>query len=58
MLIIAALRILLAPLIETIILQDRLEYLLENRIKNSYLMPLFNENISPRNICLVSMKNI
>ncbi|CAD5228941.1 unnamed protein product [Bursaphelenchus okinawaensis] len=50
-----ALRLLIAPLIETVILYDRQEYLKEHGI-TSKLIPLFNPNISPRNTALISIK--
>uniref|UniRef100_A0A915EE87 Methyltransferase domain-containing protein n=1 Tax=Ditylenchus dipsaci TaxID=166011 RepID=A0A915EE87_9BILA len=50
-----ALRLILAPLIEAIVLQDRIEFLKENALM-CYAVPLFKPNVSPRNIVLISFK--
>ncbi|XP_023707737.1 methyltransferase-like protein 25 isoform X2 [Cryptotermes secundus] len=51
------LRVALAPVIEAVILLDRLLYLLEQGIQDSYLVQLFDPVISPRCYCIVSLKN-
>ena len=51
------LRNMLAPLIESVILLDRLLYLLENGYENSFLVHLFDPVISPRCYGLISFKN-
>ncbi|KAI1730420.1 methyltransferase domain-containing protein [Ditylenchus destructor] len=54
-LIMYALRLIIAPLVETIILNDRLEFLKENGLY-SIILPLFDPEFSPRNHVLVSFK--
>ncbi|KAG8224561.1 hypothetical protein J437_LFUL002165 [Ladona fulva] len=49
-------RIFLAPVIESIILLDRLLYLLEKGINEAYLVRLFDPLISPRCFALVALK--
>ena len=51
-----SLRLLFAPLIETAILLDRCLFLLEHG-HDSYLIPIFDPVLSPRNHVLVSVKN-
>ncbi|XP_069677807.1 probable methyltransferase-like protein 25 [Periplaneta americana] len=51
------LRLSLAPVIETVILLDRLLYLHEKGIQESYLVQLFDPVISPRCYCIISLKN-
>ncbi|XP_048732309.2 methyltransferase-like protein 25B isoform X2 [Ostrea edulis] len=53
--VITVLQVILQPLIERLIIQDRVMWLLENGQK-SYLIPLFDDVISPRNIALCSTK--
>lgn len=50
-----SLRLLFAPIIETVILLDRCLYLLEHGFE-SCLVPIFDPELSPRNHVLVSMK--
>lgn len=50
------LRSLLAPTVESIILLDRLLFLLESGYSNSYLVNLFNPVISPRCYAIISYK--
>lgn len=49
-------RMTLAPVIETIILLDRLLYLKENSIDKSYIVKLFDSVVSPRCYGLVALK--
>ncbi|XP_047217262.1 protein RRNAD1 [Girardinichthys multiradiatus] len=49
------LTLLLAPVVETLVLLDRMIYLEENGV-DSQLIPLFNPNFSPRNFVLVALK--
>lgn len=48
-------RLLVAPAIETIILIDRVLYLQENG-HDSFIVPLFEPEISPRNLLLIGVK--
>lgn len=50
------LQLLLQPLIERLILHDRVAYLMENKISSSCLIKLFNSFISPRCVCILSEK--
>ncbi|XP_033837660.1 protein RRNAD1 [Periophthalmus magnuspinnatus] len=50
-----SLALLLAPVVESLVLLDRIIYLQENGV-GSQLVPLFNPNFSPRNFVLVSLK--
>ncbi|CAN8029720.1 unnamed protein product [Ixodes persulcatus] len=50
-----SLRLLLAPVVESLILTDRALYLSEHGISNC-LVPLFDPNLSPRNIVLLAFK--
>lgn len=50
-------RLLLARSIETIIHLDRYLYLLENDVKNVYLVKFFDSLISPRNLGMVAIKD-
>uniref|UniRef100_A0A1A7WEH6 Ribosomal RNA adenine dimethylase domain containing 1 n=1 Tax=Iconisemion striatum TaxID=60296 RepID=A0A1A7WEH6_9TELE len=50
-----SLSLLLAPVVETLVLLDRMIYLQENDVA-SRLVPLFNPNFSPRNFVLVALK--
>ncbi|XP_049438731.1 protein RRNAD1 [Epinephelus fuscoguttatus] len=50
-----SLSLLLAPVVETLVLLDRMIYLQENGV-DSQLVPLFNPNFSPRNFVLVALK--
>ncbi|XP_007946795.1 protein RRNAD1 [Orycteropus afer afer] len=50
-----SLALLLAPLVETLILLDRLLYLQEQGF-HAELLPLFNPELSPRNLVLVATK--
>ncbi|GJQ86231.1 hypothetical protein Trydic_g8931 [Trypoxylus dichotomus] len=52
------LRSMLAPLIETLILLDRLLYLNESGFENSYLVQLFDPVVSPRCYGIVSFKKM
>ena len=51
-----SLRLLFAPLIETVILLDRSLFLLEHG-HDSSLVPIFDPTQSPRNHVLISVKN-
>ncbi|XP_068179082.1 methyltransferase-like protein 25B isoform X2 [Antennarius striatus] len=51
-----SLTLLLAPVVETLVLLDRMIYLQENGV-DSQLVALFNPNFSPRNIVLVALKD-
>lgn len=50
------LRMTFAPVIETLILLDRLLYLRENDISNSFLVKLFDPIVSPRCFAVVALK--
>ncbi len=50
------LRMNFAPVIETLILLDRLLYLRENNISNSFLVKLFDPVVSPRCFAVVALK--
>ncbi|XP_077430899.1 methyltransferase-like protein 25B [Vanacampus margaritifer] len=50
-----SLALLLAPVVETMVLLDRIIYLQENGV-HSQLIPLFDPNFSPRNFVLVAQK--
>ncbi|XP_062278408.1 protein RRNAD1 [Scomber scombrus] len=50
-----SLSLLLAPVVETLVLLDRMIYLQENGV-DSQLVPLFDPNMSPRNFVLVAHK--
>ncbi|XP_028984236.1 protein RRNAD1 isoform X2 [Betta splendens] len=50
-----SLALLLAPVVETLMLLDRMIYLQENGVE-SQLVPLFDPNFSPRNFVLVALK--
>ncbi|XP_026227442.1 protein RRNAD1 [Anabas testudineus] len=50
-----SLALLLAPVVETLVLLDRIIYLQENGVE-SQLVPLFDPNFSPRNFVLVAQK--
>lgn len=50
-----SLALLLAPVVETLVLLDRIIFLQENGLE-SQLIPLFNPNFSPRNFVLVALK--
>ncbi|XP_035730281.1 protein RRNAD1-like isoform X2 [Vespa mandarinia] len=52
----SSLRILLAPLVETLVLLDRFLYLSERNL-NPIIRPVFNAKLSPRNLVLISVKN-
>ncbi|EFN89616.1 protein RRNAD1 isoform X2 [Harpegnathos saltator] len=51
-----ALRTMLAPLVETVILLDRFLFLSENNLPPT-LKPIFDARLSPRNFLLLSVKN-
>ncbi|XP_072249851.1 methyltransferase-like protein 25B [Leuresthes tenuis] len=51
-----SLALLLAPVVETLVLLDRMIYLQENGV-DSQLVPLFDPNFSPRNCVLVALKS-
>ncbi|XP_014666313.1 PREDICTED: protein RRNAD1-like [Priapulus caudatus] len=51
-----ALRLLLAPVLESVILCDRMLYLYENGI-NCTILPVFDPMISPRNLVVVATKS-
>ena len=52
-----ALRLLMAPLVELFILLDYQQYLNEHcEVKHTYLVPLFEPSISPRNLVLIAYK--
>lgn len=50
-----SLSLLLAPVVESLVLLDRIIYLQENGVE-SRLVPLFDPNFSPRNFVLVAVK--
>ncbi|KAM9851818.1 LOW QUALITY PROTEIN: methyltransferase-like protein 25B [Aulostomus maculatus] len=50
-----SLALLLAPVVETLVLLDRIIYLQQNGVA-AQLVPLFNPNFSPRNFVLVALK--
>lgn len=50
------LRLFFAPIIETLIMLDRLLYLNENQLENSYIVKLFDPVISPRCYGIISIK--
>lgn len=50
------LRMTFAPVIETLILLDRLLYLREQKISNSFLVKLFDPIVSPRCFAVVAVK--
>ncbi|XP_061801925.2 methyltransferase-like protein 25B isoform X1 [Nerophis lumbriciformis] len=50
-----SLALLLAPVVETLVLLDRMIYLQENGV-DSQLLPLFDPDFSPRNFVLVGLK--
>ncbi|KAK7481310.1 hypothetical protein BaRGS_00027390 [Batillaria attramentaria] len=50
------LRLSLAPLVETVILLDRMLFLAEHGI-NSVLLPVFDSSLSPRNFALIACKH-
>uniref|UniRef100_A0A8C6S875 Ribosomal RNA adenine dimethylase domain containing 1 n=1 Tax=Neogobius melanostomus TaxID=47308 RepID=A0A8C6S875_9GOBI len=52
-----SLALLLCPVVETLVLLDRIIYLQENGV-DSQLVPLFNPNLSPRNFVLVALKQL
>ncbi|XP_055905028.1 probable methyltransferase-like protein 25 [Eupeodes corollae] len=45
-----------APVLETLIILDRLLYLREQGYANSYVIPLFDPVVSPRHFCIVAFK--
>ncbi|KAM8870330.1 methyltransferase-like protein 25B isoform 2-T2 [Spinachia spinachia] len=51
-----SLALLLAPVVETLVLLDRMIYLQEQGV-HSQLVPLFDPNFSPRNLVLVALKS-
>lgn len=51
-----SLALLLGPVVESLVLLDRIMYLQENGV-DSQLVPLFNPNFSPRNFVLVALKS-
>jgi len=51
------LRVLMAPLVESCILLDRLVFLKENGIENSWIVPIFDPLLSPRNFAIIAMKH-
>lgn len=52
-----SLRAALGPLLETLILLDRLLFLQEQGgALEAYLLPIFDPNISPRNVAVIAKK--
>eukprot|EP01080_Neovahlkampfia_damariscottae_P000574 gene574-8084_t len=51
-----SLRALLGPVIESVILSDRVLYLKEKKLKNTDLLRIFDYEISPRGLMIVSAK--
>lgn len=51
-----SLRMMLAPLVETIVLYDRFLFLSEKNLTPT-LKPVFDSRLSPRNLVLMSRKN-
>ncbi len=54
-LILIAIRLVIAPFIETLIINDRLEFVRENNLR-AHAIPLFDPSHSPRNIAVVFFK--
>lgn len=52
-----ALRTLLGPVIESVLLADRMLFLYEDCKLESKLIPIYNAKISPRNFLLVSLRH-
>lgn len=50
-------RMTFAPVLESLILLDRLLYLKENFLEQSYIVPLFDSVVSPRNFCIIALKD-
>lgn len=50
------LRLLMAPLIESVIIQDRIAFLRENNQSLSFCLPLFDPLVSPRNFAIIAFK--
>ena len=50
---IKALQVLIQPILENLILNDRIAYLLENKV-NARLISVFDDEISPRSICILA----
>lgn len=48
----------LQPIIEQLLLNDRIAYLMEKDLKQSKLVRLFDSNVSPRCICILSEKEV
>eukprot|EP00252_Welwitschia_mirabilis_P003158 TRINITY_DN13248_c0_g1_i2.p1 TRINITY_DN13248_c0_g1~~TRINITY_DN13248_c0_g1_i2.p1 ORF type:complete len:509 (+),score=109.33 TRINITY_DN13248_c0_g1_i2:79-1605(+) len=51
-----SLRATFGPLLETLLLLDRLFFLQENNVMEAILVPLFNPHVSPRNMALIAYK--
>lgn len=51
-----SLQMCIQPLLEEIVLKDRVEYLKEKNVKTK-LIPLFDGTLSPRNIAIVGIKS-
>ncbi|XP_065838158.1 methyltransferase-like protein 25B [Oscarella lobularis] len=49
-------RLLLGPVIETCLLLDRVLYLREHGVLHSYIWPLFDPRLSPRNMAIIAWK--
>lgn len=49
-------RLLVGPVIEALIIIDRLAYLKENGVRHSYLLNLFDPKLSPRSIAIIASK--
>ena len=52
-----ALQAVMQPILEYFLLNDRLAYLFENNLFNSKLVKLFDSNISPRCVCILSERD-
>jgi hypothetical protein len=50
------LRVILGPVVESLILLDRFLYLKENGF-NPFIYPVFDEHVSPRNLAIVCKKD-
>lgn len=45
----------LQPVLETVILLDRVLYLRENNV-DAYVMPVFDDHVSPRSLAVIATK--
>jgi hypothetical protein len=47
----------MAPVIESLIVSDRVLYLQELNVHQIEIIPIFDEHLSPRNLCIVASKS-